>query len=152
MKTKRLFAVVAAIVAICLVIAGCGGNTTTETGLNIDKSEYSETNGLKLPISEDGEVIEVMAPSSVEGLDKKVFAQAVKELTGIEIKYSLVASSNYGQKPTCSFRASSFPMYSQAHSAEQSLIMLRYILWQTASAQSFRMYHQREQFFKRICR
>lgn len=98
MKTKRLFAVVAAIVAICLVIAGCGGNTTTETGLNIDKSEYSETNGLKLPISEDGEVIEVMAPSSVEGLDKKVFAQAVKELTGIEIKYSLVASSNYGQK------------------------------------------------------
>jgi len=98
MNKKMIFAVAVCIMSAVLILTGCGGNNGKQSDLNLDKTEYSDLNGLKLPISEKGETIEVMTSGAVDKLDEKLFAQAIRELTGIELKYTIVASGNYGNK------------------------------------------------------
>lgn len=97
MKLKKIVSLVLVCILAVSLLSGCG-EEKIESTLNLDPAEFSETNGVKLPITEKGEIIEIMTNGSVEGLDNKLFAQAVKELTGIELKITVVPASNYASK------------------------------------------------------
>ena len=89
--------------ALCIVLAavltvGCTGGKGKRGTLEFDKSQFSETGGLKLPITEKNEKIQIMTSSSVSDLENKMFTQALEELTGIKVSFQTVASGTYVQK------------------------------------------------------
>ena len=96
MMKKRFIAVVAGVMAVLMMLTGCG-NKPEETKTSVDLAQFSETNGLVLPFA-DGEEIEIMLPSSVADLENKLFAKTLEELTGVKLKFTVVASANYGQR------------------------------------------------------
>ncbi|MBQ4110205.1 MAG: extracellular solute-binding protein [Clostridia bacterium] len=80
------------------MLAGClcaCGKKEEESALEFDKSAFSETNGIELPLTEETVKLNLLISSDVEKLEDKVFIKALEALTGLDLNLTLVPNSNY---------------------------------------------------------
>lgn len=97
MKKKRMLAALTAgCLAVTALLTGCGA-PKKESSLNIDKAQFSETNGVQLPLTDKNVTIEVFDYADSD-MNTKLFTQALSELTGITVKITSVPNSAYNDK------------------------------------------------------
>ena len=93
---KKHICVVLAVLMAAALISGC---MQSEVELfAIDATQFTETNGLALPLTDTPVRLSVMTASSVDNLNNKLFAQAIRAVTGVELDITVVADANYGQQ------------------------------------------------------
>ncbi len=99
MLRKKIAILCLAFIMMIPLLTGCmdNGGTAKFEG-EIDMSQFSETNGLELPIVDEPVKLTAIMSSSVEGIDNKLVLQVLKEITGVELEVIIVPPANYSQK------------------------------------------------------
>jgi putative aldouronate transport system substrate-binding protein len=64
----------------------------------VDASQFSETNGLKLPLVDKPTKVSLTTRSGVDGLDRKLFLKTLEAVTGLDVELTTLPAGNYTQK------------------------------------------------------
>jgi putative aldouronate transport system substrate-binding protein len=71
---------------------------TSEDSSNDEAGEFSETNGLALPLVDKPVTLNVFTYSNASDLNDKAFAKAVEAVTGVKLNITVVAPGSYQEK------------------------------------------------------